>query len=134
MILGLAVGFFLMAALAEKAATKDVPAVQKLAEARVAAARKAAYEETALLYREARTRDMDRIYLWSRRWLDAQRDSAKGKAEEEAAYTGHWNRMKSLEESVKNRLRSGAAAPIEVPAVEFYRLEAEIWLSQSRGK
>ncbi|HLN28925.1 MAG TPA: hypothetical protein VK395_14355 [Gemmataceae bacterium] len=133
MILGLAVGFFLAGALAEKAATKDVPTVQKLADARVTAARKA-YEETALLYREARTRDVDRIYLWSRRWLDAQRDAAKGKADEEAAYAGHWNRMKAVEDSVKNRLRSGAAAAIEVPAVEFYRLEAEIWLSQARAK
>ena len=51
MILGLAVGFFLAGALAEMAATKDVPTVQKLVDVRVTAARKA-YEETALLYRE----------------------------------------------------------------------------------
>src|SRR5581483_10695487 len=111
----------------------DAQQIQKLAEKRVAAAAKA-YEETVLLYREARSRDLDRIYLWSKRWLDAQRDANSGKAEQQAAFDAHWKRMKQLQELIDNRMRSGVGAAVEVAQVEFYRLEAELWLTRARKK
>jgi len=107
--------------------------IQKLAEARVAAGRKA-YEETTLLYREGRSRDLDRIYLWSKRWLDAQLDVSNAKADQEAAYEAHWKRMKQLEDLIDRRMRSGVGAAIEVPQVQYYRLEAELWLARARKK
>jgi hypothetical protein len=112
----------------------DDPSVPKaLAEARVNSARKA-YEETVKLYREGRIRDVDRVYLWSQRWLDAERDLNSKKADQVAAVEAHWKRMKKLEESFQSRYKVGAAAAIELAAVEYYRVEAEVWLVKAKAK
>jgi hypothetical protein len=114
-------------------AADDPPVPKALAEARVNAARKA-YQETDTLYREGRIRDVDRVYLWSQRWLESERDLSSKKADQVAAFEAHWKRMKNLEESVRKRYKVGAAAAIELPAVEYYRLEAEVWLVKAKAK
>jgi hypothetical protein len=101
-----------------------------LADARLDAAR-SSYKETMQLYKEGRTRDVDRIYLWSQRWLDAQRALSNKKTDQQSAFDGHWKRMRQLEELVNSRFKAGVAAQVELPAVRFYRIEAEIWLSQA---
>jgi hypothetical protein len=92
-----------------------------------------AYRESWLLYREGRSRDVDRIYLWSVRWLEAEREATTQPAERTAAYEGHRKRMRLLDDSVRARLRAGAVAPVEAPAAEFYRVEADIWLRRAKG-
>ena len=100
---------------------------------RVDAAQRA-YKESYDLYREGRTRDVDRIYRWSQHWLDAELAVSKQKNDEIAALDAHWKRMKQLEELVRNVYRAGALALVELPAVEYYRLDAEVALSKARAK
>jgi hypothetical protein len=92
-----------------------------------------AYKESMDLYREGRTRDVDRIYRWSQRWLEAEQESNDKKADRIAAAENHLRRMKQLEDLVRNVYKAGAAAPIELPAVEYYRLDAEVALSKAKG-
>jgi hypothetical protein len=117
--------------LAPATAREAPPALAGLAKARADAARRA-YQESVDLYREGRSRDVDRIYLWSQRWLEAEREAAPRKEAERAAYEAHYRRMRQLENLIRDRYKAGVAAPIELPAVEFYRLEAEGWLAGHR--
>src|SRR5262245_46686572 len=91
-----------------------------------------AYKESMDLYREGRTRDVDRIYRWSKRWMEAEQESNDKKADHIAAAEAHWRRMKHLEDLVRNVYKAGAAAPIDLPAVEYYRLDAEVALSKAK--
>ena len=105
---------------------------QGLLRRRIDAAHRA-YKESMDLYREGRTRDVDRIYRWSERWLHAEQELNDKKADRITAAEGHLRRMKQLEDLVKNVYKAGAAAPIELPAVEYYRLDAEVALSKAKG-
>jgi hypothetical protein len=92
-----------------------------------------AYKEAFDLYREGRTRDVDRIYRWSERWFKAEEDLSDKKADRIAAADHHWQRMKRLEDLVRGSYKAGAAAAIELPAVEYYRLDAEIALARAKA-
>jgi hypothetical protein len=92
-----------------------------------------AYKEAFDLYREGRTRDVDRIYRWSERWFRAEEDLSDKKADRIAAAERHWQRMKRLEDLVRGSYKAGAAAAIELPAVEYYRLDAEIALAKAKA-
>jgi hypothetical protein len=85
------------------------------------------------LYREGRTRDVDRIYRWSQRWLEAEQELNDKKGDRIAAAEAHLRRMKQLEDLVRNVYKAGAVAPIDLPAVEYYRLDAEAALSKAKG-
>ena len=84
-----------------------------------------------------RVTDVEVIYRWSRRWMDAQHAVNKTGVERAAAALAHLNRMKDLEkvvaQSVKlnigeeNRFLSSSVA-----AARYYRVEAEGLLSESR--
>lgn len=60
------------------------------------------------------------VYLWSKRWADAQR--ANGVA---TAYADHTKRMISLETSVKTKIANGVLTPMDEHAAAYYRAEAE---------
>jgi hypothetical protein len=78
--------------------------------------------------------DPDKLALWSRRWMEAERDLGDTKEEKIAAVQGHLDRMKKLEGLVKAMRQSALVTPMEVAAQEYYRLEAEQWLTQARAK
>jgi hypothetical protein len=84
------------------------------------------FREAWLLYREGRTRDVDRIYLWSLRWREAQEEASTRHADQLAASEAHEKRMRQLEDLIRTRFRAGVAAPVELPEVTYYRAEAEI--------
>jgi hypothetical protein len=107
------------------------PDLTALARARIEAAHRA-YQEALDLYREGRSRDVDRIYLWSVRWLEAERDAAARPADQLPAWEAHTKRMKQLDDLVRGRFRAGVAAAVELPAVEYYRKEADFWLARAR--
>jgi hypothetical protein len=77
--------------------------------------------------------DVERMHQWSRRWLEADRELAGTKEGRVAAIQAHLDRMKKLEDVVRHWHRKGFVSSADVPAVEFYRLEAERWLAQARG-
>jgi hypothetical protein len=106
---------------------------QVLLRQRLEAARRA-YKESYDLYREGRTRDVDRMYRWSQRLLEAEQEVGANKEDRIAALEGHWKRMKQLEDLVRNLSKAGVVALVELPAVEYYRIDAEIALSKARVK
>ena len=63
---------------------------------------------------------VEAVYLWSRRWADAQR--ATGVA---SASTDHVKRMQSLEAVVKTRVAAGPLGAIDGYAAAYYVAEAE---------
>jgi hypothetical protein len=70
----------------------------------------------------------EKVYRWSRRWMEAERDLASTKAARVAAFQGHFQRMKKLEEEVRGY--TGSTIPFQqLAATKFYRAEAEAWLA-----
>lgn len=68
--------------------------------------------------------DEEKVYRWSRRWMEAERDLASTKAERMAALQGHIDRMKKLEVEVSTI--NGSTIPFQhITATNFYRAEAE---------
>jgi hypothetical protein len=83
------------------------------------------------------TREMgpEDAYLWSRRWLEAERALNEKQADQVAACEAHLNRMKDLEKAARNAHEAKLAkGPWVVSAARFYRVEAEIWLAEARAK
>jgi hypothetical protein len=78
--------------------------------------------------------DPDKLALWSRRWAEAERDLGDTKEEKIAAVQGHLDRMKKLEGLFKAMRQSALVSPTDVAAQEYYRLEAEQWLTQAKEK
>ena len=71
------------------------------------------------------TANLDRAYLWSRRWMEAEQelsDKTEGKI---AAAQAHLDRMRKVEDYVKVQVELRSATAADVAAQEYYRLEAE---------
>jgi hypothetical protein len=78
--------------------------------------------------------DLEMLYRWSQRWLDAERALAKTKDKRVGAYVGHVERMRTWEAFIKRAAQGGAASKLEVAAVTFYRVEAEQWLAETKRR
>jgi hypothetical protein len=128
----LILGALLASAGLPRSAPPEPGELASLAEARVKAAA-IAYKEAWEVHREGRSRDIDHIYLWSLRWLDAEKDHSGKKADQLAATIAHEKRMKQLEDLTRARFRAGAAAPVEVPAAQYYHLEAKMLVGRLRS-
>jgi RND family efflux transporter MFP subunit len=78
-------------------------------------------------------------YLWSVRWLNAERDMSSGKEGQVTALERHLARMKKLQQ-VLSALSGmppgpGLLAPLwGTEAARYYVAEAEFWLAQEKGK
>jgi hypothetical protein len=68
---------------------------------------------------------IETLYLWSRRWMEAEQETNDKKEDRAAAAQAHLERMKKLEDLVKKLHDVGALAGADPAAAEFYRLEAE---------
>lgn len=99
-----------------------------LARGRADAALKAVHE-AELAYKTGRA-DAERVYLWSVRWCETQRDS-KGNLPQAAAQE-HLKRMQELEAHVKARVASGSASSGDLSPAEYYRIEAELWAQTAK--
>src|SRR5438094_413613 len=80
-------------------------AAPALAEAKLKAAR-VAYEANLKALPTGQS-DAEKVYVWSRRLLEAQRDLSTKKADRVAAVEEHLARMKVLREMVKQRYATG---------------------------
>ncbi len=70
---------------------------------------------------------------WSVRWMQAERDLSKTKAEEITALEEHLKRMNHHKELLDQAVKDEAAAPYVAIQAEFFRLEAEDWLAVARA-
>lgn len=73
----------------------------------------------------------EQLYVWSRRWMDAERAASKKHTERVAAVEAHLARMKDLERLTTAHFNTGQVTSAQRTAAEFYRLEAELLLSKS---
>jgi hypothetical protein len=103
-----------------------------LAEARRKAAQKA-YDQLFEGYRRgaASMPSPETVYLWSRRCLDADLDVSDKAVDQTAAYQAHLDRMKGIETQMREAATRTGAGSTLIPALEFYRAEAEYWLARA---
>jgi hypothetical protein len=128
----LILGYLLGAGVTTPPAPADPPAARtEPARCRRNAARQV-YGQALQLYSEGLQLDAERVYLWSCRWLDAERGLGTQKADHVAALTAHRDRMTALHEMA--RRHGGLVAPMEVTATDYYRAEAEEWLAAAQRK
>ncbi len=78
--------------------------------------------------------DPETIYVWSRRWMEAQQALSNDKAATRAAVHAHLDRMKELEKVFASLARAQQGTQADADAGRYYRAEAEVWLSQVKGK
>jgi len=105
----------------------------ELGKARVEAAQKT----FDLLFKAYRTGigsrpEAERVYHWSRRWLDAELEMCCEKPDKLTAYEKHLARMKELQEDIKAAQSVGRALPAQSAAVDYYRAEAGFWLTRAK--
>jgi hypothetical protein len=98
-------------------------AVSPLVKARTDTAARA-YAMVEARYKSG-TADIESVYRWSVRWLDAQRDAAPKPAAQD-----HLKRMQTLEAAAKARVSSGIAPADEAVAAEYFKAEAALWASR----
>lgn len=90
------------------------------------------YEETWVYYQQARI-DSYQVYVWSKLILDCRREMTDKPAERLAALEDHLSRMKKLEALIKKVRRLGFGRSYDVGESEYYRLEAEFWLTREKS-
>jgi len=114
--------------------TADQAKPADLAKARAAAAQETYEGQVCRHAIDASGPTFESIYLWSRRWLEAEQALATDKAGRLAALQAHLDRMRKWEATKTEQRKQGFVAAYEVPQARFYRLEAEIWLAEAKGK
>jgi hypothetical protein len=97
-----------------------------------AEAGKKAYDLAWLYYSENRVTSQ-KVYLWSRWLLEAQRDSNADKSAQVAACEAHLERIKKLEFKIRRIRKIGFGDSLDVVEVDYYVKEAEFWLAQARA-
>jgi hypothetical protein len=70
----------------------------------------------------------EEVYVWSVRWLNAERLASPDRAQ--AALMGHLSRMTTLEAEVRARVATGAAPASAEAACAYYVAEARAWQTQ----
>jgi hypothetical protein len=88
---------------------------------------KKTYEKTC------ETGEFEKAYQWSRRWLEAERQRSDKKADRITAAQAHLDRMKALQKRAERERQNGQASQADVLAIEYYCVEAEIWLAQAKA-
>ena len=104
----------------------------KPAETKVHAAR-AAYEATFAAFRAGKA-DAEKVYLWSRRWMESGRDLKDKKTDPATGIKDHLARMKVLRQFAQDRYKAGQATHADILGTDFYIAEAEVWLTRTKAK
>jgi hypothetical protein len=119
---------------------KTADEVAMLLKARIAVAEKAYHEAWEELGRTQRFGNVlilvgkpEDVYTWSVRLLQAQRDLSSKYEEQIAALEAHLKRMTELQKRVKMAVKDLLQPKAESEA-EWYRLEAQLWMVQSKAK
>jgi hypothetical protein len=130
-VLVLIVGLASLAA-PSRAQADESPSVADLMKAKAETARRA--YEAAVEALAAGKADAERVYLWSRRLLEAEQDSSDKKADRLTALEEHHSRMKDLWKVTQERYKQGHAIFADVVATDYYVAEATLWLARAKTK
>ena len=75
--------------------------------------------------------ELEDRYTWSRRWMDAERDSAASGADRRRAAEAHLGRMRRLLGVGERFQQAGIVSPADVAALRYFAAEAELWVIQA---
>lgn len=115
---------------AEPGADKDEAGLKKA----LVEAAKSTYQEDLARLKNLQASSPEDLYVWSRRWLDAEVDLAGNKEERVAAHQRHLDRMKDLERRAKAMAAAGQGRQSDATAGTYYRTQAELWLTRAQGQ
>jgi hypothetical protein len=93
---------------------------------------RAAYQATWDAHRNGHA-TVEQVYDVSRRWMDAQRESARYPAAKVAAATAHLDRMREVLRVHGDRAHS-PAKPAETARIKALVVEGELWLAEARAR
>ena len=79
--------------------------------------------------------NLDFFHDWSVRWLQAERDLSRTRAEDIAALEGHLKRMHGWKEWIDEQTKGERSLSPKywVSWAEFYQLEAEDWVTAAKA-
>jgi hypothetical protein len=109
----------------------DGAAQPEPARERALAARKA-YEAWAAEFFVGRETALG-VYLWSRRWMEAEQYLSRGTAEGPAAAEAHVARMKDLEKVIMPAVAAERRGVESYLAADFYGADAEVFLLEAKA-
>lgn len=87
-----------------------------------------AYAEAFTHYKSGQA-DVESVYTWSVRWLDAELNGATGRKAKKKAFAAHQTRMRDLRSLVQNQFGIGAASALAVHAADYFATQAALWRS-----
>jgi hypothetical protein len=116
--------------------TATVPAsaqgLDKLRKEKLEAASEA-YRLQMQMFKQGGNFNLDRLYSWSLRWLEAARE-VDPKADPVPLLQAHLDRVRELEAMVEAHFKAGMATRADILTATYYRLDAQILLEQARAK
>jgi hypothetical protein len=77
--------------------------------------------------------DPEKLSLWSKRWLEAERELAGTADERLAAAEAHLTRMKGLEKAARELVEAKVLAVTKAAEAEFHRRQAEGIVRDAKG-
>lgn len=86
------------------------------------------YAATFTRYKTGLT-DVEEVYTWSVRWLDAELRTATASKAKKKAFAAHQTRMRDLRNQVKSLFGIGTAPAVAVHAADYYATQAALWRS-----
>lgn len=79
-------------------------------------------------YQNGGALEVETLYQWSSRWLEAELDLAADATGKTATLKAHLERMKEVEKSAVARMKAGQGPESDAAAGRYYRTQAEVWL------
>jgi RNA polymerase sigma factor (sigma-70 family) len=121
-------------------ASDDQQRIRSLAESRVEIAREG-YDDVLESVKNTRKSPsltstdefMDRITIWSRRWMEAELDVSSRRSDQIAAREAHWQRLKKWEEEFAPHVDKEVGSRA-FRTLKYYRLEAEYALAKAKAE
>ena len=144
---GLMLGFIVAGATLAFAGPDDTQRSEDLARARLDVARRAygqaedsitlpATDESKVPQHLLTAMKVEQLIAWSRRWMEAERDSSGKKGDQTAALDAHRKRLKKWEDLYSELLEGGSVQGswVAVDPLKFHRLEAEYWIAKAKDE
>jgi hypothetical protein len=78
--------------------------------------------------------DVEPLVVWSRRWMEAQRELSNSKVGQIAAVESHLARITELTQLTKAKFDAGRVPVYEYTAMVYFRTEAQILLARAKAK
>jgi hypothetical protein len=77
--------------------------------------------------------DAESLHAWSCRILEAAQELRPDKGDRVAAFQAHVDRMREVERLAVTLAKTGQGTQDEATAAEYFRLEAELWLTKAKN-